>query len=61
MDAFLRAVAANDPSHIQTTAADCFASHQMVFAAEQARREHRVVEIAELRSRNRNGLGAMDW
>ncbi len=43
MDAFVRAVATQDPAHILTGADETLASHLLVFAAEQARREGRVV------------------
>lgn len=34
-----------DASHIPTEAADALASHLLVFAAEQARKEQRIVEV----------------
>ncbi|MFT3888535.1 MAG: Gfo/Idh/MocA family oxidoreductase [Arachnia sp.] len=43
MDAFVAAVAAGDPSLVRSGPRDSLASHAAVFAAEQARREERVV------------------
>ncbi|MCP4547984.1 MAG: Gfo/Idh/MocA family oxidoreductase [bacterium] len=48
MDSFVRAVAAEDRSLILSGARESLESHLMVFAAELARREHRVVDLAEL-------------
>ncbi|MBM4268401.1 MAG: Gfo/Idh/MocA family oxidoreductase [Deltaproteobacteria bacterium] len=45
MDAFVRAVAANDPSLLLSGPDETLESHRMVFAAERARREHRVVDL----------------
>ena len=45
MDRFVRAVARNDPSIILSGADELFESHRMVFAAERARKEHRVVDL----------------
>jgi predicted dehydrogenase len=45
---FVQAVIANDPGSILTSTAESLASHKIVFAAEIARREKRVVEISEL-------------
>lgn len=45
MDRFVAAVAAGDPGLILSGPAESLESHLMVFAAEQARRERRVVEI----------------
>jgi len=42
MDAFVSAVAANDPSLILSGPRESLESHLMVFAAERARREGRV-------------------
>jgi predicted dehydrogenase len=44
-DAFVTAVANNDPSAILTGPRESLESHLMVFAAEQARLERRVVEV----------------
>ncbi len=41
----IRALRANDPSLVLTTTEDSLASHKIVFAAELARREGRVVEL----------------
>jgi len=46
MDTFVKAIQTNDPSLISTSAADALASHRLVFCAEKARREHRVVDVA---------------
>jgi predicted dehydrogenase len=43
MDAFVTAVATRDAGWLGTTAADALAAHELVFAAERARREGRVV------------------
>ncbi|MCB0109526.1 MAG: Gfo/Idh/MocA family oxidoreductase, partial [Caldilineaceae bacterium] len=45
MAAFIKAVAENDPSGLLSGPDETLESHLMVFAAEQARREHRVVEV----------------
>ena len=45
MDAFIRAVAANDPGGLLSGPEETLESHLMVFAAEQARRENRVVDL----------------
>jgi predicted dehydrogenase len=45
MDHFVAAVAANDPSKILSGPDVSLASHQMVFAAERARRQHTVVDL----------------
>jgi predicted dehydrogenase len=45
MDAFVRAVAEEDRSHIFSGVEESLASHRMVFAAERARRERTVVEV----------------
>ena len=45
MDAFLTAVAADDPSPILSGPQESLETHLMVFAAEQARREGRVVQL----------------
>ena len=45
MDAFVSAVAAGDASSILSGPQDSLESHLMVFAAEQARREGRVVQL----------------
>jgi predicted dehydrogenase len=47
MAAFIKAVAENDPSGLLSGPDETLESHLMVFAAEQARREHRVVEMRE--------------
>ncbi|XP_070579449.1 putative oxidoreductase YteT isoform X2 [Ptychodera flava] len=47
MDAFVRAVSTNDASHISTGPQDALASHLLVFAAEKARRENRIITINE--------------
>ena len=44
-DAFVSAVAENDPSHILTGITESLQSHLMVFAAEQSRLEGKVVTI----------------
>jgi predicted dehydrogenase len=46
MDRFVRAVAKNDPSIILSGADESLESHRMIFAAERARKEHRVVDLA---------------
>ena len=45
MDAFVAAVAANDPSGILSGPDESLETHQMVFASEQARLERRVVDL----------------
>jgi len=45
MDNFVRAVAENNPAHILSGPDETLESHLMVFAAEQARLENRVVEM----------------
>ncbi|MGC9469172.1 MAG: Gfo/Idh/MocA family protein [Anaerolineae bacterium] len=45
MDHFVRAVAEQDPSHILSGPDETLASHLLVFAAEEARRENRIVEL----------------
>ncbi len=45
MDAFVSAVANNDPSLIVSGADATIESHRMVFASEQARLEHRLVDL----------------
>lgn len=45
MAAFIKAVANDDPSGLLSGPDETLESHLMVFAAEQARREHRVVDL----------------
>ena len=45
MDRFVTAVAKNDSSYILSGVDESLESHQMVFAAERARKEHRVVDL----------------
>lgn len=45
---WLRAIRDNDPALVLTSAQESLRTHTIVFAAEQARRERRVVEIAEI-------------
>jgi len=45
IEAFVAAVAANDPSLILTGADESIETHRMVFSSEQARLEHRVVDL----------------
>ena len=45
MQAFIKAVANNDASGLLSGPDETLESHLMVFAAEQARREHRVVDL----------------
>lgn len=45
MDRFVRAVARDDASFILSGVDESLESHRMVFAAERARREHRVVDL----------------
>jgi predicted dehydrogenase len=47
MHAFLQAVAEGDPSLLRSGWKETLESHTMVFAAERARREDRVVQIAD--------------
>ncbi len=47
MQAFIRAVAERNPSLILSGPRETLESHLMVFAAEKARREKRVVNMAE--------------
>jgi len=48
MDAFVAALAENDPSRILSGPRESLVTHLMVFAAEKARRENRVVEMTEM-------------
>ncbi|MAE61874.1 MAG: oxidoreductase [Planctomycetaceae bacterium] len=48
MASLVAAARANDPAAVSTTTAESLASHRVVFAAERARREGRVVEISEV-------------
>jgi predicted dehydrogenase len=48
MRKLLHALRTNDPSAVLTTTAESLATHKIAFAAEKARREKRVVEVAEL-------------
>jgi hypothetical protein len=45
MKAFVEAVTHNDPTRVLTGPQETLESHLMVFAAERARREHRVVDL----------------
>jgi predicted dehydrogenase len=45
MDCFVRAVKENDPGQILSGPDESLETHLMVFAAEHARREHRVVDL----------------
>ena len=45
MDSFVRAVAKDDPSQVLTGPEETLESHLIVFAAEKARRENRVVTL----------------
>jgi predicted dehydrogenase len=45
MNSFVDAVAHNDPSRVLSGADESLETHRMVFAAEKARREHRVVDL----------------
>jgi hypothetical protein len=45
MDRFVHAVASNDPSAILSGADESLETHLIVFAAEQARRQHSVVNL----------------
>ena len=44
---FVEVLRANDPEKVGTGSAESLASHAIVFAAERARREKRVVEMSE--------------
>jgi hypothetical protein len=46
MAAFVAAATAGDPALVPTAPADTLVSHRIAFAAETARREGRVVELA---------------
>jgi predicted dehydrogenase len=48
MSRFVEAVAKHDPSYILSGPAESLETHLTVFAAEQARRENRVLPVAEL-------------
>ena len=48
MDAFVTALAENDPNRILSGPRESLETHLMVFAAEKARHENRVVEIMEM-------------
>ncbi len=56
MDAFLTAVATGDPSAILSGPQESLETHRMVFAAEQARREGRVVQLPQAHSNERSAL-----
>ena len=58
MDSFLDAIAANDPGKVLTPVGMSLDSHLMVFAAERARLEGRVVDMAEFEAEVRRGLAA---
>jgi len=45
MSSFIQAVATDDPSGLLSGPDETLESHLIVFAAEQARREHRVVDL----------------
>jgi hypothetical protein len=45
MSSFVAAVAKNDPSLILTGPEDSLETHQIVFAAEEARLSHKVVDL----------------
>jgi predicted dehydrogenase len=45
MDCFVRAIAENNPALVRSSGAETLESHLMVFAAERARRENRVVDL----------------
>jgi hypothetical protein len=45
MQSFTAAVAENDPSRVITGPEESLETHRMVFAAEKARLENRVVEL----------------
>ncbi|CAG0925828.1 unnamed protein product, partial [Notodromas monacha] len=45
MDGFIKAVSKNDPTLVLTGVEESLKSHLLVFAAETARRENRVVTI----------------
>lgn len=47
MDRFVTAVARNDPSYILSGVEESLETHRMVFAAERARKEHRVVDLIQ--------------
>jgi hypothetical protein len=47
MDRFVAAVCAGDPGLILSGADESLETHQMVFRAEQARLENRVVDLEE--------------
>jgi predicted dehydrogenase len=49
MENLVHALRQNDPDAVLTTTSESLASHKIVFAAEKARREKRVVELSELR------------
>ena len=45
MDAFVSAVATGSPAPLLSGPDETLESHRMAFAAERARREHRVVDL----------------
>jgi hypothetical protein len=45
MDSFATAVAENDPKRILSGPDESLETHLMVFAAEQARRQHRLIDL----------------
>ena len=47
MEAFVRAVAERNPAQILSGPGETLESHRMVFAAEKARQENRVVSMAD--------------
>jgi hypothetical protein len=58
MAAFVAAVAAEDPGLVPTSPADTLASHRIGFAAEAARRERRVVTLADEAAERREHVDA---
>lgn len=48
---FINALRANDPTAVLTSTAQSLETHRIVFAAEQARLEKRVVEVDQLQAR----------
>ncbi|WP_017537398.1 Gfo/Idh/MocA family protein [Nocardiopsis halophila] len=61
LSAFFAGVAAGDPELVETGGEDALRSHLLVFAAERARLERRVVELPERTEQTEETEGAWHW